>query len=138
MLFHELDPHTTTSQRLHKSTKIVEIAGQPIHTVDYDRVAIADEFEQLLELRPENVFARGLVGENLVDVDPIELSLGVLVEAAYADVANPLSVHEPSLGWKCQAGIYESRLAVSRKAKSGPILTGQAFGPDIRMGSTPY
>ena len=98
VLLHELDPHPSTSQRFHKSTKVVEIACQPIHTVDHNCVAITDEFEQLLELRPEYVLAGGLVGEDLVDVDPVELSLGVLVKAADADVANPLSVHEPSLG----------------------------------------
>ena len=35
------------------------------------------------------------------------------------------------------AVLDESRLAVSRNTRIEPILTGQAFTPDIRMGSTP-
>lgn len=76
MLLHELDPHSSTSQRLHKSAKIVEIAGKPIHAVNHDRVAITNELEQLLEFRPKDVLARRLVGEDLVDIEPVELSLG--------------------------------------------------------------
>ena len=57
VFLHELDPHTSTSQRLHKSPKIVEIAGQPVHAVDDDRVPVTNELSELEQRGTMRVFA---------------------------------------------------------------------------------
>jgi hypothetical protein len=63
-----------------------------------DGIALARVGEQLLGLGPLGVVARRLVGEHGVGVELLQLPVGVLVEAADADVADasPLG-HDPFL-----------------------------------------
>jgi hypothetical protein len=57
---------------------------------DY-RVAFAGELQQGIELRPLCVFSRRLVGEQLVHLDLIELTLWILVETAEPDITYTLT-----------------------------------------------
>jgi hypothetical protein len=52
---------------------------------DYS-VAFPGERQQRVELRPLCVFARCFVGEQLVHLDVIELTLRILVETADPDI----------------------------------------------------
>jgi len=54
-------------------------------------VAVADEAEQGLELRPLRVLGGDAVGEGLVERDAVELPVEVLVQAADPDVADSLT-----------------------------------------------
>ena len=58
--------HPAPGEVAHNAAEIVEVAGQAVHTVDQDGVAIAGEFEQRLQLGAGSVLARGFVREGLV------------------------------------------------------------------------
>jgi hypothetical protein len=48
----ELDPDALFGQATYQTPEVVEVAGQPVHRVHDHRVAVADEPEQRVELRP--------------------------------------------------------------------------------------
>jgi hypothetical protein len=56
-------------------------------------VALADKGEHRLELRALGVFAGGLIDEEAIDGDLIELALGVLLESADSNIPDALSRH---------------------------------------------
>lgn len=57
-------------------------ARQAIYAVHHHGIAFTHEGEQRIEFRPQGVFARCLVGEHLVHLDPLKLAIRVLIEAA--------------------------------------------------------
>jgi hypothetical protein len=88
----ELDPHAFVGEAAHDASQIVEVAGESVHRVDNDAVAVAYERQHLVEFRAEGVLAGGLVGEGPFDGDAVELAHGVLVDVADPDVAD---AHRP-------------------------------------------
>jgi hypothetical protein len=89
----ELDVDAALDQLLHQPAQVIEVARQAIHAVHDDGIALAHESQQRLELGPLRVLARGLVGEDPIDRDLLQLTLGVLLEAADSDVTDALSLH---------------------------------------------
>ena len=83
--------------------------------MDHDGVAVAGEAEQHRELWPLGVLAGGVVGEQAVDVRPVELAIRVLLEAADPDVAEALAGHGLTPA-KCQDELYNLPFNMSRKA----------------------
>jgi hypothetical protein len=75
--------------------QVVEVAGEAVHGVHEDGVAVADEAEHRLELGAVQVFSGGAVGERLVELNAVELADGVLVQGADPEVADALSADEP-------------------------------------------
>lgn len=64
--------------------------------MDYDLVAFTDELKHLLERWTVHILAGDLVGEGLVQVDPFELPVRILVFLGYPDVSGPLPLHKTS------------------------------------------
>ncbi len=62
--------------------RVVEVAGQTVHRVDHDGVAVADEREHRCQPWPVQVLA----GEGAVDFDAVELPVGVLLQHAGRDL----------------------------------------------------
>src|SRR4051794_2422158 len=56
-------------------------------------VAPARKAQHEFQLRTLGVFARGFIGEGLIERDPVQLPLCLLVKGADPDVANTLSRH---------------------------------------------
>ena len=77
MDFHR-DPRI--DQPAHGLLNVQRVAAQAVHRVDSHGVALADKGEHGLELRPLGVFAGGLVDEEAIDGDLIELTLGALLK----------------------------------------------------------
>lgn len=81
----------TNWTRTPAAVEVVEVAGEAVHGVHDDGVALVDEAEHGHQLRPVGVFAGRGVGERAVHGDAVELPVDVLVETADAGVADPLS-----------------------------------------------
>jgi hypothetical protein len=90
---HELDPDASFGEGLNQLAQIVEIAGQSIHAVDHDGIALAGEGQHGVELGAVDVLARSLVGENPVECRPFQLAIDILIECAHPDVTDPLAFH---------------------------------------------
>lgn len=96
--FDKLDPDAPTGQACDQLAQIVEVAGEAVEGVDDDGIALAGELQQGLKLGAVDVLAADLVGKGLVNLDAVELTVGVLVEAADANVAEALaSAHAGSM-----------------------------------------
>jgi hypothetical protein len=80
-------------QGLDNPTKVIEVAGEPVHAVDEDGVARAHKTQKEFQLGAFGVFPRGFVREGLVDLNPFQLPRNLLIERADADVAKALSQH---------------------------------------------
>ena len=93
MFLDELDVDAALDQLLHQAAQVIEIARQAIHAVHDHGIALAHEGQQRLELGPLCILARGLVREDPIDRDLLQLTLGVLLEAADSDVTDALSLH---------------------------------------------
>src|SRR5471030_3372872 len=87
----EFDSYPALGQRLHYPAQIVKVARETVHAVHYYRVAFTGERQQGVELRSLCVLARGLVGEQLVYLDLIELTFWILIETADPDITNALT-----------------------------------------------
>src|SRR3954452_16152082 len=124
LFFDERDPHALAGQGVNDPAQVIEVAGQPIHAVDDDGVAPARKAQQELQLRTLGVFARGFVGEGLIERDPVQLSLCLLVKGADSDVADALSRHRSLKN--CQDKVYHFAQELSRNTKTDPILTDNA------------
>ena len=98
-LLQELDAHAALGQPLHQTAQIVEVARQAIHAVHHHGIAFADESEHGFQLRALGVLARGLVGEQLADLDLLKLAFRVLVVTADPNVTDALSLQDASIGW---------------------------------------
>ena len=120
----ELDADAAAGEGVDEAAEVVEVACQAVHAVDDHGVTLAHEGQQPFEFGAPGVLARGLVGEETVHPDLLELALGVLVEAADADVADALTVHGGIAGSICQEGLYDPEARVSIIGEKGSILTG--------------
>jgi hypothetical protein len=72
----------------------IEVAGEPVHAVDNHGVTVTDEPQQLCQLWPCGVPARGLVSENAGQDLALELAQFILVYAAHPQVADALTIHD--------------------------------------------
>ena len=61
VLLQERSAHTARGEELHQPPQIVEVAGQAIHAVDHDRIALADEGEQRCQRWPLSILPGGRV-----------------------------------------------------------------------------
>lgn len=84
----ELDRHSPPDKVFEDGQQVVEVAGQPVNGVDVQRVTLPQEPEALLQLGPFRGGCAGLLGEGLVQGHAVKLTVGVLVQGAYADVAD--------------------------------------------------
>ena len=66
--FYKSDMDAPLNQLEDELTQIVEVAGQPIHSMTDNGVSFADEAEHCVELWPVCVFAGNLVREHPVGV----------------------------------------------------------------------
>jgi hypothetical protein len=84
----ELNGHSFLGEQLDRVPEVIEVAGQSVHAVDDDRVAIAGERQQFLELGTIGVLAGYLVRERLVNLNPFKLPIRILAErdASWATV----------------------------------------------------
>ncbi|MET4590698.1 hypothetical protein ABIA70_002303 [Arthrobacter sp. 754] len=63
-----------------EGAQIVEVAGQSVHAVHDDCVAVAGKPQQFRELRPCGVPSEGFIGEDPVQNLAFELAFLVLVQ----------------------------------------------------------
>jgi hypothetical protein len=56
-----------------------------------NRIPLADKCEQVFQLWPLNSLTRGLVGEDTIYLHLFDLPVWILINAANAHIANPLS-----------------------------------------------
>ena len=75
---------------LFTGTKVIQVPCEPVHAVHDQRVPVSDEAQQLRELGASGVLTRGIVLEDPVQLDALELALDVLVKAADPDVSDSL------------------------------------------------
>jgi hypothetical protein len=136
VLLEELDADPAACQGLHDLTQVIEVACEPVHAMHDHRVAGAHERQERFQLRALRVFARRFVAERSVQIDVFQLPLGVLVEAADPNVADPLTDHALPCQ-ECQERIYDLDADVSIKSENDPILTLSRVAPYIRIGYTP-
>ena len=73
---------------------------------DY-RVALSGKRKQGLQLRALSVLALSLIGEQLVHVHLIELTLWILVETADPDITDALTSQNVLLNKMCQERLYD-------------------------------
>lgn len=83
MFFEEFDTHTFFGERLYQGPEVVQVPGEPVHAVHDESVAVADEAQELLALGAFCVLAGGLVREDPVQLDALQLALRVLVQAPW-------------------------------------------------------
>jgi hypothetical protein len=81
-------------QGLDNPTKVIEVAGEPVHAVHDDCVPVTGEPQQLSQLRSGRVPARGFVREDPVQNLAVELAFLVLVQRADPHVPDPLTSHQ--------------------------------------------
>lgn len=89
----ELNAHAALGRRLNDMAKVVQISGEPVHAMHDYCVVVAHEGQWCVELRLFRVFPRCLVGKGPVKLDPVELTLGILLERADPRIADALTVH---------------------------------------------
>jgi len=94
LFLYELDLDTAGGEAAHSGAQVVEVAGQPVHRVHHHGVTLADELQHRRQLRPVQVLARHVVGEGAVDLDAVQLPVGVLLQGADPGVADPLTVDD--------------------------------------------
>ena len=71
----------------------MQVAGQPVDAVDVQGIAFPEVVQAGHEAGTPGILATACVSEGLVQRDPFELTGGVLVDTAHADVADVLPVH---------------------------------------------
>jgi hypothetical protein len=91
LLLDELHSHSAARQGAHQGAQVIEVAGETVHRVHDHRVALADEGEHRLQLRPGSAPAQGAVSERPIQRHAVELPGDVLVQAADPGVADLLS-----------------------------------------------
>lgn len=80
-LLDKLNPHTPRREVVHQAPEIVEVASQAVDGVDNDRVPLPGIPEEFLQLGTvPSIFAAGLVGEDTVQFNTVELTVGVLID----------------------------------------------------------
>jgi len=94
--------------RVNKKTLLLGIYGTAcqrpqiiklrFHHLPTDFIPLPDMLEQPLERGAVLAFPAHLVGEGLVQEQALELAVGVLVNRAYPDVSNPLTLAQTTTG----------------------------------------
>ena len=79
-LLNEFDPDTVCREPLHQQQQVIQVPCKPVRPVHHQGVPVPAKAQQLLELRASGVHTRGLVREDSVQLDALELQLGVLVQ----------------------------------------------------------
>ena len=79
----------------------------------HDGVTFAHEGQQGVELWPLCIFARCFVGEHLVLLNLLQLTLRVLIEATDSDIADALTFQSSLPSEFCQVEIYDLSRHVS-------------------------
>jgi len=92
-LLEKLDLRALAGQGVDDPAQVIEVTGEAVHAVDDDGVAPARKAQHEFQLRTLGVFARGFIGEGLIERDAVQLPLCLLVQGADPDVADPLSCH---------------------------------------------
>jgi len=90
LFFDELDLDAFVGQLTDDTAEVVEVASKTIHGMHEHDVTLSDETEHSRQLRTLGVFARGLIGERLVDNDSVQLAGGVLVQGAHPGIGHAL------------------------------------------------
>ena len=91
VLFLEANVYSAIREAEDHLAKIVQVAGQPVHRVADHCVALTHVAGQLLQLGPVEILTRRLIHETLVERKAVELSQFLLIERAYAQVADELT-----------------------------------------------
>ena len=76
-----------------------QIACQPVHAVHHHGITLADEGEQPFQFGTLRVLAGSLIGEDLTDIDSIQLPIGFWSKLL-TDVADALTLQDASQGTK--------------------------------------
>jgi hypothetical protein len=76
---------------MHDAPQIVQIPSKAIHAVHDDTVAVPDKLHHRIELFAFNILAGFLVEESSINEDTLKLTLSVLIQGAYSDIADSLS-----------------------------------------------
>ena len=90
--------------------------ARALDTPGGDGVAPARKPQHEFQLGTLGVFARGFVGEGLIERDPIQLPLDLLVKDADPDVADALSGHRSRKTVKMKSVILRKNCQETRKA----------------------
>ena len=93
MLADELHRDPGLGELPHQRPQVIEVAGQPVHRVDHDGVAVADVAAQVLQGGTVAGRAGEVVGEHPVHRDAVELAIGALICGRHTLVAHALSGH---------------------------------------------
>ena len=96
--FDKLHAHAPLCQPLNDAAQVIKVACQPVHAVHYHGIALADEGQQPFKFGALRVLAGSLIGEDLADLDLLQLPVRVLFEAADADIADALTLQYASKG----------------------------------------
>lgn len=93
MLLDELDTYPSFRQPLHEGTKVIQVAGKPVHTVHHDYIPVTGEPKQFCQLRPRSFPAGSFVSKDSIQNLPLELTFLVLIKGADPDVTDTLTNH---------------------------------------------
>jgi hypothetical protein len=98
----ELDLRSFAGQALHQGTQVIKVPCEAVHAVHDHGVPIAREAQEFRQLWSGCIPAGGLVSEDSIQDQTVELALLVLFQGTHAHVPNPLSSHrslQPSYLW---------------------------------------
>ncbi len=90
-LFFKPNVYASFRQAENDLSKIIQVAGQPIHRVANNGVAFAHIFSELLELGTVHVLPGSLIDKPLIENDAFELAKLFLIEGTHAQVADHLT-----------------------------------------------
>src|SRR6516164_418701 len=91
--------------------------------MDDEGIAITQVRDGTGKLRTVGVLAARLVGEHLIQLDTIELTIRVLVDGADTLITNPLAHSGLLESMNCQSRPQDDGGQLSNNAGSGPRLT---------------
>ncbi len=89
----EVDANSSGRQFLDNATEIIEVASEPIHAVHDDDITFTNEGEHRFKLGTLGVLTGRSIDEHTIERQSVELTIGVLVNAADSDVSDPLPWH---------------------------------------------
>jgi hypothetical protein len=67
LLFHELNPDLLRGKPAHDQAKVIQVAGQPVHGMSENSIAVSDELDHLLQLGPVLILPRRPIMNPSVD-----------------------------------------------------------------------
>ena len=119
-----MEPHVAHFAVADGAAQIVEVAGEAVHRMHQDGVAVPDEADHRVQLGPVLVLPGEPVGEQPVQMNAIQLPTGVLVQGADPGVTHALTADDPApTPSMCQVEIYDLTRQVSRNAEKDSNLT---------------